>query len=119
MKTLFSFAVFIFISAAAFSQDLRGQWNGSLHVQGTELNLAFHVAKPDDVYKSTMDSPDQNVKDIIVTTTTFNSPNVRFEISSIGAVYEGVMSNDQATITGKWMQSGATLPLILEKNKVP
>jgi len=66
-----------------------------------------------------MDSPDQNVKDIIVTTTTFSSPNVRFEISSIGAVYEGVMSNDQVTITGKWMQSGVTLPLILEKNKMP
>jgi len=118
MKTLFSFAVFIFISAAAFCQDLRGQWNGSLHVQGSELKLVFHVAKTDAAYKSTMDSPDQNAKDIVVTTTTFSFPNVRFEISPIGAVYEGVMSKDQATITGKWMQSGVTLLLILEKNKM-
>jgi len=119
MKSLFSFAFFIFISAVSYSQDLRGQWNGSLHVQGSELKLIFHVAKPDDVYKSTMDSPDQNAKDIVVTTTSFNFPTVRFEISSIGAVYEGVISNDQATITGKWMQSGVTLPLILERKKMP
>jgi hypothetical protein len=60
-----------------------------------------------------MDSPDQNVNDIVVTATNFNYPNVRFEILTIGAVYEGVMSDNR--ITGKWIQSGQTFPMILLK----
>ena len=50
-----------------------------------------------------------------VTTTAFSYPNVKFEIAGIGAVYEGTMSDKG--ITGKWVQSGTALFLVLVKSE--
>lgn len=118
-KILTSVVVFFLLAAVVHGQDLKGQWNGALSVQGTELHLVFHVTKTDTAYKTTLDSPDQNARDIVVTSTSFKFPTVRFEISSIGGVFEGVMADDKLSITGKWMQSGVSLPLVLTKQKQP
>jgi hypothetical protein len=112
-KTLIQILILILMSSALYSQDLKGQWKGTLNVQNNRYRLIFHVTKNDTLYKATLDSPDQIVNDIVVTTTNFNYPALRFDISIIGAVYEGTMSDNR--ITGIWMQSGQTFPLILLK----
>lgn len=48
-------------------QDITGEWNGVLKVQGVQLRLVFHVQKTGTGYAATMDSPDQNAKGIPVT----------------------------------------------------
>jgi hypothetical protein len=116
MKTLITI-LFILTSCAAYSQDLAGQWNGTLQVQGNELKVVFHVTKNNDRYEATFDSPSQNARGIQVTTTAFSYPAVHFEISGIGAAYEGVMTDK--SITGKWVQAGTALFLILLKNEDP
>jgi uncharacterized protein len=117
MKTLALTIFLILMSPALYSQDLTGQWNGTLNVQGTQLRIVFHVNKTNNQYEATLDSPDQNVSGIKVTTTNFSYPSVKFEISGIKAVYEGTMSDK--SITGKWMQSGQTFLLILSKTEDP
>jgi len=53
----------IFLCAALLrAQDITGQWNGVLSVQGVNLRLVLHVNKTGDGYTSTMDSPDQGAK---------------------------------------------------------
>jgi hypothetical protein len=113
MKTLALMICVFLISSAFYSEDLKGDWNGTLVIPGGQLRLVFHVIKTDDGYKTTMDSPDQNVSGIPVTTTSFNNPNVKFEISNLGVVYEGTLTDKG--ITGKWMQSGQTLPFDLSR----
>ena len=51
----------------------------------------------------------------IVTAISFNNPSVMFDVSAAGAVYEGVMSDQK--ITGKWVQSGTALFLVLSKHE--
>ena len=115
MKILAPVIYVLLMSSALCSQDLKGQWNGTLHVQGTQFRIVFHVTKADNHYKATMDSPDQYVSGLPVITTSFSYPDVKFEIPTIGLVYEGTLSDD--SITGKWMQAGQSFPLVLEKTE--
>ncbi|MDJ1496180.1 hypothetical protein QNI19_24800 [Cytophagaceae bacterium DM2B3-1] len=113
-KTLLQAIVLFLIVTKLYSQDLAGQWNGSLQIQGKPLRIVFHVTKINNEYKATLDSPDQNAAGLLVTTTSFHYPNVKFEITDLGMVYEGSMSSEG--ITGKWLQSGTAFFLSLVKN---
>ena len=113
MKTLVQVTFLLLVAGFSYGQDIKGQWNGALIVQGNSLPLVFYVTKTDKEYKSTMDSPNQNATGIIVSATTFDSPNVKFEITNLGIVYEGTLAGDQ--ITGKFKQSGRTFDLVLTK----
>lgn len=114
MKAIIITITFALLSSVLHDPDITGTWSGALEVQGTQLNVVFHVKKVNDRYETTMDSPDQNATGLRVTATRFNHPNVRFDISAAGAVYEGVMSDQK--ITGKWVQSGTALFLVLSKH---
>ncbi|MDO6435657.1 hypothetical protein Q4E93_33900 [Flavitalea sp. BT771] len=116
MKTLLLVIGFMVFAVIGYGQELKGQWSGTLHVQNVDLRVVFHVTKTDTVYKATMDSPDQQAKDIVVNSVVFKHPEVRFEIATIGGLYEGRMVDGR--IVGKWMQSGITLPLELVKDVV-
>ena len=115
MKTLVQTILMIVASSAAYSQDINGQWKGSLSVQGTELRIVFHVSKVKGEYKATMDSPDQKASDIPVTGINFNYPNVKIEIAAIGAMYEGALSGK--IIKGKWNQAGQSFELVLSNSE--
>jgi uncharacterized protein len=115
MKTLTLTISFILISYTLYGQDLAGQWNGALYVQENQIRIVFHVLKINNQYEATMDSPDQNASGIKVTTTSFSYPNVKFEISTLGVIYEGIVSDK--SITGKWAQSGTELFLVLLRSE--
>lgn len=115
MKIIVLMILCIMMSYVLFGQDVVGDWNGALSVQGRQIRIVFHVSKVNNQYEATMDSPDQNATGTKVTLTNFTYPNVTFEISSIGAVYEGTMSDKG--ITGKWMQSGTALFMVLVKRE--
>lgn len=116
MTTLIQSIMLIFLmSSTVHSQDLKGQWDGTLNVQGTQLRIVFHAIKTDSQYNATMDSPDQHVSGVPVTATNFSYPDVRFEISNIGLVYEGTMSDNR--ITGKWLQASQSFSLVLSKKE--
>jgi len=67
----------------SFSQDITGQWTGLLKVQGMQLRVVFNISKTDSGYSSTMDSPDQGAKGIPVTSTIFDNPKLKIEVSSL------------------------------------
>ena len=113
MKALFTFSILLLMSFTLPTVELTGQWNGTLNVQGTQIRIVFHVDKKDGQYVTLFDSPDQNAYGLPVATTTFNSPDVKFEMSNLGAVFAGKLSDEN--ITGTWTQSGQTLPLVLVK----
>jgi uncharacterized protein len=117
MKTLTQTVFLILISSWSYGQEITGEWKGALEVQGTRLRIVFHVNKINNQLEATVDSPDQNAAGIKVTAVNFVYPNVKFEVSSTGGVYEGTMSSDK-TITGKWVQAGTAYFLALVKSDV-
>jgi len=67
MKKIAFLTLLFLTTLTAFAQDITGDWNGALKVQGIQLRLVFHITKTDTGYTATMDSPDQGAKGIPVT----------------------------------------------------
>ncbi len=86
-----------------------------MKVQTMQLRIVFNITQTDDGYTSTMDSPDQGAKGIAVTTTTFNSSNLTFELPAMGIIYEGKLQNDTMFV-GDFKQAGITFPLTLTRS---
>jgi len=95
------------------AQDITGQWNSVLHVQGMNLRIVFHINKTGDDYTSTMDSPDQGATGIPVATTAFDGSKLSLAIPNIGLLYEGEFKTD--SIVGTLKQSGMSFPMTLKR----
>lgn len=99
------------------AQDIKGQWNGLLSVQGTELSLIFHISETDGKYSALMDSPDQGVKGIPMTNVTFQNNELSISYLEAGIEYNGRLESDK-NISGTFKQGGMSFPLILTR-KMP
>ena len=98
------------------SPTLEGQWSGSLQAGEAMLHLVLHVTKAEDgSFKATIDSLDQGVYGIEVTSFTQKSAILRFSVASVSASYEGKLAADQRSIDGDWMQGSVSLPLIFHR----
>ena len=108
---------FLFLtSLRLFGQDITGQWNGVLKLQGTQFTVVFNIKKTNDGYSSTMDSPNQGVTGISVTSTKFESSVLNLEVSSADIEYNGILNNEDSVV-GNFKQHGLSFPMNLIKVK--
>ncbi|WP_228012080.1 alpha/beta hydrolase family protein [Flavobacterium hungaricum] len=107
----------VFISALTFGQEITGKWNGLLKVQGMQVRIVFNIFKTENRFSATMDSPDQKVNGIPVTTTAFENSVLKLEIKDAGITYEGTLNKDQI-ITGNFKQGGQNIALDLSREVV-
>jgi uncharacterized protein len=99
------------------AQDIAGQWNGILNIQGTQLRLVFNITKTDGGFSATMDSPDQGAKGIPVTSTSFDNGVLKLAVSNARIEYEGKLDENNI-FKGNFKQGGMNLPLNLSREKV-
>ncbi len=104
----------VFMTFGALAQDITGEWNGVLSVQGMKLRLVFHVSKTDAGYTATMDSPDQGAKGIPMTSARFENNVMTLEHNLAQIVYAGKVDATDS-IAGKFMQAGQSFPLTLRR----
>ncbi len=98
------------------SPTLEGNWAGSLQAGEAVLHLVLHVSKAEDgSFKATIDSLDQGVYGIEVTSLAQQASTLSFKVSSVGASYEGKFSTDHGSIVGEWMQGSVSLPLVFHR----
>jgi hypothetical protein len=97
--------------------DIDGTWSGTLDTGTTKLTVLFHIINTEDGLMATMDSPDQGMKGMPATSVTRDGTSLRIETKAIGGVYTGKIAVDLKSIDGTWMQSGASLPLLLKPAK--
>ena len=115
MKKITLMLVAITAALTSFAQNIEGQWNGVLKIQNTQLAVVFNINKTTDGYTATMDSPNQGVKGIVVTTTSFKNAVLNLSITNAGIEYEGTLNN--GTIEGAFIQGGQSFPLNLSREK--
>jgi hypothetical protein len=114
-KTFAQLLMLLIIHADCSAQTLAGEWRGTISIQGTELPIVFHVTRDGEKYQSTLDSPNQNAFGIKVSETILANDKVTFKISTLNAVYEGILAGKK--MTGVWMQSGQSLPLLMTQQR--
>jgi fermentation-respiration switch protein FrsA (DUF1100 family) len=95
---------------------LEGRWTASLEAGEAILHLVLHISKSaDGSLKATIDSLDQGVYGIEVTSFTQKDSTLQFNVSSVGASFEGRIAANRRSIEGDWMQGSASLPLIFHR----
>jgi hypothetical protein len=96
---------------------LPGSWMGKLSVDDMELRVVFNLKLVQkDSLTVTLDSPDQNAKDIPAGPVVVENQKVIIKAPGINGQYDGTVMSD-STITGTWSQNGVTLPLEIKKQK--
>lgn len=117
MKNIILSITLLFGVFTASAQDITGEWNGLLKVQGMSLRLVFHIAGDTNGYTATMDSPDQGAKGIPVTSVSFVNNVLTLEIAAAQIKYTSESVNTDS-ITGTFSQMGQKLPLNLYRKAV-
>ena len=110
IKVLVVWGAILFSGVFLQAQDVTGQWNGVLSIQGMNLRLVFHI-NTGDGYTSTMDSPDQGALGIPVASTAFDGSKLSLAVPTIGLSYEGEFKTD--SIVGTFKQGTLTVPMSL------
>ena len=96
-------------------RKIEADWEGTLDAGTAKLRLVLHIVRKDGVLSAMLDSPDQGATGLPIDSITLSSASVRFEMKSLGGLYEGQLAKDDSQIEGKWMQGGQTFPLILKR----
>lgn len=98
------------------AQDITGQWNGALNVQGTQLRLVLNIKQINGTYEATLDSPDQGATGLPISSITFGNNVLKLSLSNLNASYNGTFSNN--AFTGSWSQGGNSLPLNFKRETI-
>ena len=102
----------LFTAMTVTHAQIAGDWKGTLDVQGTELELIFHITGEGDSLAATLDVPMQGAAGIPAEAT-FAENQLTFNVAAAGIKYSGTLTDE--TIDGNFEQGGMTFPLKLEK----
>jgi hypothetical protein len=121
MKKFSGIAVALLFVAAvgmAQSQDVAGDWQGSLAIGAGIVRIVLHITKsPEGTLKATMDSPDQGVLGLPVDSITLDGNKLKFTASGIKGSYEGSVKS--SGINGNWLQGQSKTELDFKKSTTP
>ena len=109
MKKLVIILAFIMIATAvALTQDITGDWNGTLKPADAELRLVLHITKnADGSLKAALDSVDQGANGIPVNVVTLKDSKLSLTIDAVHGTYEGKVNANGSEIAGTWTQGGS------------
>jgi uncharacterized protein (TIGR03435 family) len=108
-------ALVMLSSAASHAQEISDTWQGTLHA-GKDLRIVIKISKADPGgYKAVFYSIDQGAGSIPVSSVTVQGSAVKMAVTAIGGNYDGTLSADGKTMTGKWSQGPNPLDLVLTR----
>ena len=116
MKINILLIAFVTTCIISKSQSITGNWEGTLNIQGTELPIIFHI-KIDSTHNlsATFDSPKQNAYNLPCSDVLVKEDSLFLIMKMVNGKYEGLLSADKKTATGKWFQGAGSLPLDIKK----
>ena len=98
--------------------EMVGHWQGLLSVGATKLRLRLNVTKAaDGSYQASLDSPDQGASGPTIDSIVMTDNTLKFQMTRLGASYEGTISKDANEIVGRLKQGPLNEPLVLRHAK--
>jgi len=76
MKRLSLLSLLIFMGMTPLLAQIGGAWKGTLDVQGTQLEMIFHIEDKSGALSATLDIPLQKAMGLPLDKVSFNDPNV-------------------------------------------
>jgi pimeloyl-ACP methyl ester carboxylesterase len=116
MRTLALISLSVAIAAAAWAQDITGDWQGTLKAGPQELRLIVHIERDGGAWKASAASIDQDDRGATIPadSVTVEGADVKISFAAVRGNYAGKLSADGTTMSGNWTQ-GPPLPLELRR----
>ena len=104
--------------SALLAQNITGTWQGTLKVNGpngsVDLRTVMKISRADNEnLKGMFYSIDQDPTPIAMTSITLKGTAVKVSLVQLNGTFDGTLSGDGNTISGKWTQGGRAIPLNL------
>jgi hypothetical protein len=96
---------------AAPTESLVGDWQGVLANANQPRHVLLHVMQVNGRLSGMLDSPDENLSSILISSIRRKNLDVQFEIARIESSFSGKMNRESSEIAGEWKQGGMTEPL--------
>ncbi len=91
--------------SSAAETDMSGSWTGTLGAGQNRLHLVLTLKKSDTgEYSGELNSVDQHAV-LPINAVTVQGKKIRFEVKSVGGVYEGTLDDKGAEVNGTWVQT--------------
>lgn len=103
----------LFFAVTMKAQELNGSYNGTLEVQGMQLELIFNITPTDNGYSATLDVPMQGASGIELDSIILQDKNITITSAKMQLTYIGTVSGEN--IEGTYEQMGQKYPLNLKK----
>src|SRR6478609_7586664 len=105
-------------ASALLAQNITGTWQGTLKVNGTngsvDLRTVMKISRADnDSLKGVFYSIDQDPTPVAMTSITLKGTALKISLVQMNGAFDGTLSGDGNTISGKWTQGGRAIPLNL------
>jgi uncharacterized protein len=114
MRIFLFAATFIFNCMFSFCQNIAGNWQGNLEINGAKIPIVFHFYKDSSgKWDGKWDSPSQNAMDLPYSKVTVSSDSLNVDLK-VGFYSGRFISAD--SIAGTWHQGPGQLPLNISKN---
>lgn len=88
-----------------------GTWSGPLTQFGSTARFILNIKMREGKPVPTLDSPDQDVKDVPVSDFIIRNDTVTFRVGVASAAYKGHLDRNSDMISGIWTQRGVDYPL--------
>lgn len=99
-------------TASREGESIIGSWIGTLDA-GQKMRIMINIVRSaDGKFETTLDSLDEGVKGTRIDETTFANGELTLTAKKLRATFQGKLG--QGEITGKWLQGGLALPLVLK-----
>src|ERR1017187_403591 len=117
MPKLFFINILILIHSHSFSQEINGNWEGNIEVNGQQIPIVFHFNKDSSGnINGKWDSPKQKAMNLPFSSIDVNKDSLHLGIKMIGGYYNGkFIGND--SISGLWHQSGRLFDLNFSRSQ--
>ncbi|MEI9812386.1 MAG: hypothetical protein WDO18_06795 [Acidobacteriota bacterium] len=97
-----------------WAQDIVGDWQGTISIQGKELRQIFRITRNDGKLGGTLFNIDQTPQPIPLGAITMQGQSVKIPIPALGGSYDGRLDAD-GSITGNVTQGPNVMPLNLKR----
>ena len=115
MRVLLFTAIFIFNCMFSFCQNITGNWQGNIEVNGQQIPIVFHFYKDSSgKTEGKWDSPTQNAKNLPCSDIPIKNDSVMIGLKIISGFYEGKFISADS-IAGMWHQGQGQLALNITK----
>ena len=114
-SALLSFILIVTLGAQGSTNNIEGNWLGTLDIGVAKLRIALKVKKAASGYTATFDSLDQGANDLPIESIALEGNKVTFTAPKFGITFEGTLNDKGDEISGTFKQGTNETPMVFKR----